>query len=144
MISADSTENPPDSTQNVIAALRNPEARVPDDFIFIPNPDTPNLVPSGIELVDARLGQNQTISWTLPTFPIKEVRLSPIVMLTPFGGGPFCSAPQQLLTPTTTQATFKFPTTCFTQPVMSAQVCVFITGNGGESSTGCWFFQDPN
>ncbi len=131
-------------TQNVTATLRNPEARVPDDFILIPNPSTPNLVPTGTELADARLGQNQTISWTLPTFSVKEVRLSPIVMLTPFGGGAFCSVPQQFLSPTTTQATFKFPTTCFTQPVMSAQVCVFFLGDNGESSTGCWFFQDPN
>ena len=92
-------------------------------------------------LADARLGQNMTVSWSLPTFADPRA-----VLLTERAtpGSRFCNGVQQNLTPGTTSTTFKFPTQCFSQTPVVAQFCIFIKGENGESSTGCWFFQDPN
>ena len=81
-----------------------------------------------------------TVSWSLPSFAIKEQFFSPIVNLP---GGGFCKGTQQNMTPGTTSTTFKFPTTCFNQTPAKAQFCIFFKGENGESSTGCWFFDDP-
>ena len=126
--------------QNVVTTLKNPEANTATDFIFIPNSSTPTLKPSGTDLTDARLGQNLTVSWSLPSFAIQEQRFSPIVNL---ADGTFCQGVQQELAPGTTSTTFKFPTTCFGQTPAVAQFCIFFKGENGESSTGCWFFGDP-
>jgi hypothetical protein len=126
--------------QNVVTTLKNPEANTATDFIFIPNSSSPTLKPSGTDLTDARLGQNLTVSWSLPSFAIQEQRFSPIVNL---ADGTFCQGVQQELAPGTTSTTFKFPTTCFNQTPAVAQFCIFFKGENGESSTGCWFFGDP-
>jgi hypothetical protein len=126
--------------QTVLATLTNPEANPLTDFIKIPR-ETTAPAPSGGGLADARLGQNMTVSWSLPSFPILEQRFSPIVNLPDHR---FCSGVQQDLPPGTTTATFKFPTQCFGQAPTVAQFCIFFKGENGESSTGCWFFQDPS
>ena len=130
----------PRSPQTVVTTLRNPEANTATDYIFIPNSNTPSLRPSGTDLTDARLGQNMTVSWSLPSFAIREQFFSPIVNL---ADNTFCQGNQQNLTPGTTSTTFKFPTTCFSQAPVQAQFCIFFKGDNGESSTGCWFFGDP-
>jgi hypothetical protein len=138
------TIDEPGSPQSLVARLRNAEANPATDFIFIPNqPGAPE--PTGTSLADARLGQNMTVSWTLPSFPIRDQRFSPIVNTS---DGRFCSGEQQDLMPGTTSTTFRFPTSCDGQPIVMAQFCIFFTGEavdggGRESSAGCWFFQDP-
>jgi hypothetical protein len=138
------TIDEPGSPQSLVARLRNAEANPATDFIFIPNqPGAPE--PTGTSLADARLGQTMTVSWTLPSFPIRDQRFSPIVNTS---DGRFCSGEQQDLMPGTTSTTFRFPTSCDGQPIVMAQFCIFFTGEavdggGRESSAGCWFFQDP-
>jgi hypothetical protein len=135
--------------QTVFASLMNPEANSsttpPNDFIVIPNPATANLQPSGFGLVDAKVGQTMTVSWSLPTFEVSDVELTANV--SPFSGPgprPFCSIQPVFLPRTATSGSFKFPTSCFGQPVGQAQFCIFITGTGGEKSNACWFFDDPS
>jgi len=128
------------SPLTVVTTLKNPEANTATDYIFIPNPSTPALKPAGTDFSDARLGQNMTVSWTLPSFAIKEQFFSPIVNLPT---GEFCQGTQQNLVPGTASTTFKFPTTCFGQTPDKAQFCIFFKGENGESSAGCWFFEDP-
>ncbi len=136
----DVTPLAPRSPQTVVTTLKNPEANTATDYIFIPNSNTPSLRPSGTDLTDARLGQNMTVSWSLPSFAIREQFFSPIVNL---ADNSFCQGNQQNLNPGTTSTTFKFPTTCFGQAPVQAQFCIFFKGDNGESSTGCWFFGDP-
>lgn len=137
------------SPQIVFATLMNPEANSsatpPNDFIAIPNLATPNLRPLGFGLADAKLGQTMTVSWSLPTFEVSDVQLTANVS-TSSGGGPqtFCSIQPVFVPPTATSGSFKFPTSCMTQPVRQAQFCVFITGTGGEKTNACWFFDDPS
>ena len=131
------TQFPP---QTVVATLKNPEANTATDYIFIPNSNTPSLRTSGTDLTDARLGQNMTVSWSLPSFAIREQFFSPIVNL---ADNSFYQGNQQNLNPGTTSTTFKFPTTCFGQAPVQAQFCIFFKGDNGESSTGCWFLGDP-
>jgi hypothetical protein len=119
----------------VTTALANDELT---EYIEIPNPATPTLKPSGGRLADAKLGQNQTISWTKPTtFPIRDVFVSANVYT---GTGQFCSSPQPPVTESSTQATFKFLSSCFGQAPQSANVCVFYTGTADEQTAACWFF----
>ncbi|HTO14020.1 MAG TPA: CARDB domain-containing protein, partial [Candidatus Binatia bacterium] len=121
--------------------LDNPETT---EFIQIPNPATPTLKPSGPHLSDARLGQNQTISWTRPTsFTPASLFVSANVYTSNTGPGLFCSSPQPDLSLDATQATYKFLTSCFGQAVKQANVCVFYTGTNGEVSDACWFFSGP-
>jgi hypothetical protein len=127
-------------TLSVVTTLKNPEANTANDYIFIPNASTPTLKPAGTDFQDARLGQNMTVSWSLPSFAIQDQFFSPIVNL---ATGEFCQGTQQNLTPGTVSTTFKFPTTCFGQTPVQAQFCIFFKGKNGESSTGCWFFGDP-
>jgi hypothetical protein len=128
------------SPQTVVTTLKNPEANTATDYIFIPNSNTPSLRPSGTDLLDARLRQNMTVSWSLPSFAIQEQFFSPIVNIE---DGAFCRGNQQNLTPRTTSTTVKFPTTCFGPAPVQAQFCTFFKGDNGESSTGCWFFGEP-
>jgi hypothetical protein len=103
-------------------------------------------VPNGFTLADARLGQDQLISWTLPTFDVQTIFVSPIVNTSTMGGL-FCSGEQQELPPDATTASFRFPTHCQGQPVQQANVCIFISGTTGSPdfnsavSSACWFFQ---
>ncbi len=135
--------------QIVFATLMNPEASSsatpPNDFIAIPNLATPNLRPLGFGLADAKLGQTMIVSWSLPTFAVSDIQLTANVS-TSSGGGPqtFCSIQPVFVPPTATSGSFKFPTSCMTQPVRQAQFCVFITGTGGEKTNACWFFDDPS
>jgi hypothetical protein len=133
-------DDPRFSPLTVVTTLKNPEANPATDHIFIPNPSTPALKPAGIDFLDARLGQNMTVSWSLPSFAIKEQFFSPIVNIP---GNGFCNGSQQNMAPGTTSTTFKFPTTCFNQTPDKAQFCIFFKGENGESSAGCWFFEDP-
>ena len=126
--------------QTAVVTLTNPEADPVNDFIKIPR-QTGAPAPAGGAFADARLGQNMTVSWSLPTFPIREQFFSQNVQLADHS---FCNGVQQNLAPGTTSTTFKFPTQCFGQTPVVAQFCIFIKGENGESSTGCWFFQDPS
>ena len=83
-----------------------------------------------------------TVSWSLPTFEVSDIQLTANVSPIPGGGPmPFCSIQPVFLPPTATSGSFKFPTSCMTQPVRQAQFCVFITGTGGERTNSCWFFE---
>ncbi|TMQ25300.1 MAG: hypothetical protein E6K82_07040 [Candidatus Rokuibacteriota bacterium] len=141
--------------QTVVTTLDNPEAANPDptgtptDFI---NLMVPKAAPTstGFTLLDAGItsattSRPITISWTLPTFQIREAFVSPIVQPSAFGGGTFCSSQNgNLPDPTVTQATILFPTSC-NGPIFpngSASVCVFITGVNGERTSACWFFSN--
>ena len=154
--------------QTVITTLRNAEADPATDFISIPNPapGLSTMKPTGFTLADAKLGQNLTVSWTLPTsFEIGNVMLTGNVTASESSGqsagqsAPGQSPPAFTLPPlsctpssidlpvTTTSATFKFPTSCFGMPVTQAQFCIFVTGTAatqGKTTAACWFFQDPN
>jgi hypothetical protein len=140
--------------QTVLTPLANAEANPATDFVSIPNPSTPTLKPAGFRLTDAKLGQNLTVSWTLPTsFPIASVQLTAFVTADPPTGGqaqpaftipPFSCNPSSIDLPTTAKSgTLKFPTTCFGLPITQAQFCVFITGPSPENktTTACWFFE---
>jgi hypothetical protein len=106
--------------QHLTVLLDNPETT---EFIKIPNPATPTLKPSGGLLADAKLGQNQTISWTPPTtFTPAKLFVSANVYTSSTGPGLFCSSPQPPVSLGDTQATFKFLTSCFGQPVRQANV----------------------
>jgi hypothetical protein len=155
--------NPPLATQTVITSLQNEEADPLTDFIEIPNPATPTLKPAGFNLAAARLGQNLTVSWTLPTFEVESVDLTANVTADPSQSGssgqlqaaltssaePFtlppltCTVNSLELPTSATSATFKFPTTCLGVPVTEAQFCIFVKGTApdNKTSTACWFFQ---
>jgi hypothetical protein len=144
------------SPQTVVTTLRNAEANPTTDFITIPNPSTPTLKPGGFGITHAKLGQNLTVSWTLPTsFEIGNIMLTANVTAIPQGGGgqssPAFTLPPLTCTPSsielplgTTSATLKFPSSCFGEPVTQAQFCIFITGTPAtqdKRTTACWFFQ---
>jgi hypothetical protein len=144
------------SAQSVITTLRNAEANPATDFISIPNPSPglSTLKPAGFSLTDAKLGQNITVSWTLPTsFEIGSVSLTSNVTADTSSGQsqPAFTLPPLTCTPSsielpigTTSATFKFPTSCFGVPVTQAQFCIFVTGTSatqGKTTAACWFFQ---
>jgi len=142
------------SPQTVVTSLKNAEANPTTDFISIPNPSTPTLKPGGFAITHAKLGQNLTVSWTLPTsFEIGNVMLTANVTAVPEGGqsSPSFTLPPLTCTPSsidlplgTTSATFKFPTSCFAIPVTQAQFCIFITGTSAtqnKRTTACWMFQ---
>jgi hypothetical protein len=141
-------------TQIVTTTLRNAEADPLVDFISIPNTSTPTLKPAGFRIVDAKLGQNLTVSWTRPTsFEIGSVMLTANVTAVPSGGQsspaftlpPLTCSPSSIDVPIAiTSATFKFPTSCFGIPVTQAQFCIFITGTAAtqnKRTTACWFFE---
>jgi hypothetical protein len=144
-------------TQTVVASLRNAEATTPGDYISIPNPATPTLKPAGFGIADAKLGQNLTVSWTLPpsaTFQIESIQLTANVTAVPppqsgqaqppaFTIAPTCTINSIDLPTTATSGTLKLPTTCFGIPVTRAQFCVFINGTSPENKTtaACWFLE---
>jgi hypothetical protein len=142
------------SPQTVITSLMNAEANPATDFISIPNPSTPTLKPAGFMIADAKLGQNLTVSWTLPTsFAIGNVMLTANVTADTSSGQsqpaftlpPFTCTPSSIDLPIgTTSATFKFPASCFGLPVTEAQFCIFITGTSAtqdKRTTACWMFR---
>ena len=142
------------SPQTVVTSLKNAEANPTTDFISIPNPSTPTLKPGGFGITHAKLGQNLTVSWSLPTsFEIGNMMLTANVTAVPQGGqsSPAFTLPPLTCTPSsidlpigTTSATFKFPTSCFGTPVTQAQFCIFITGTSAtqnKRTTACWMFQ---
>jgi hypothetical protein len=131
---------------NFTVAVDVPEANPDVDFIQIPN-TTGAPKPSGFALTDAKLGVAQTISWTQPTFPVRDLFVTPIVYLS---DGRFCSGVQPNVSTTSTQVTYTLPATCFgrtaTSPapnIVKANVCINYQGENGEASSGCWFFGAP-
>jgi hypothetical protein len=140
--------------QRVVTSVMNAEATAPADYIRIPNPTTPTLKPAGFGITHAKLGQNLTVSWTLPTFEIGNVQLTANVTAVPpvsgqaeppaFTLAPTCTVSSIDLPTTATSGTLKFPTTCLGIPVTQAQFCIFITGTSdadNKTTTACWFFQ---
>jgi hypothetical protein len=141
--------------QRVVTSLMNGEANPATDYVRIPNPTTPTRKPTGFKLSDAKLGQNLTVSWTLPAFEVGSIQIStggtvapsqqgqglaPAFTLPPIS----CSAPSIELPTDATSATFKLPATCFGTPVTEAQFCIFITGTSdadNKTTAACWFFQ---
>jgi hypothetical protein len=136
----------------------NAEADPATDFVSIPNTSTPALAalkPAGFRITDAKLGQDLTVSWTLPTsFEIASVQLTAFVTAVPPISGqaqppaftlpPLSCTPSSIDLPTTaTSGTLKFPATCFGIPVTQAQFCIFVTGTSPEDKTtaACWFFE---
>mgnify|MGYP003694646133 CR=1 FL=1 len=114
--------------------MTNPDT---SEIISIPNPSTPGVKPSGFTLADAKLGQDQSISWTLPTFQVEAVSLWPVVNGV---DGQACGDPQDLPV-TAISATFRFRTICEARPITSAKVCVLIRGTDGAVSSACWSFE---
>jgi hypothetical protein len=101
--------------------------------------------PTGFTLAAAKLGQAQTIFWTKPSFPVRDLFVNPNVYTSSTGGNAFCSVQNNALSnldPAATQATFTLPTTCNGQAVQQANVCVFYTGDQGQTSLACWFWSN--
>jgi hypothetical protein len=146
----------PVGTQIVDTSLMNAEANPATDYIKIPNPTTPTQKPTGFKLSDAKLGQNLTVSWTLPAFEVGNIQISSNAIVDPPSGqGPVqapaftlpaitCGQPSIDLPTNATSATFKLPATCLGAAVTRAQFCVFITGTSdadNKTTAACWFFQ---
>jgi hypothetical protein len=106
--------------------------------------------------LDAKLGQNLTVSWTLPAFEIGSIQItSNAIVDPPSGQGPVqppastlpaitCAQPSIELPTNATSATFKLPATCLGAPVTRSQFCVFIVGTSdadNKTTAACWFFQ---
>jgi hypothetical protein len=119
---------------SLVSSVTNPDT---SEIISIPNPSTPGVKPSGFTLADAKLGQDQSISWTLPTFQVEAVSLWPVVNGV---DGQACGDPQDLPV-TAISATFRFRTNCEARPITSAKVCVLIRGTDGAVSSACWSFE---
>jgi hypothetical protein len=117
------------------------EANRSTDVVFIPNEATPALKPSGFTLADAKLGQAQDLSWTVPPFSISELFIEAVVHTTVNGDGMYCTVQDRRteLDPAATQGSFTLPPTCNGQPVLSASACVVYLGeNTRQRSEACW------
>jgi hypothetical protein len=132
----------------VLTAVDNVEADPVADVITL---TVPKKTASGFRLADAGITSATTstpitVSWTLPTFEVRDVFVNPVFSTNRFGPGEFCSLPSNNLPdPTVTQKTFTFPTSCNGQPIYpngQASVCVFIRGTNNEQTSACWFYQD--
>jgi len=123
---------------SVTTTVQAPEPDPAVDRIRIPG--AAGFKPSGIHLSDAKLGQNQTISWTKPAFPVRDLYVSASVYTSSTGPGLFCSSPQPNISLDATQATIKFLTSCFGQGVQQANFCIVYTGEQGQESRACWNF----
>jgi len=141
--------------QTVVTSLMNAEANPATDYISIPNPATPTLRPAGFNFTDAKLGQNLTVSWTLPAFEIGSIQVVTNTHLdtTQMSGQgrppaftlpePTCAPPPIDLPTDAIAATFKLPRTCAGIPVNQAQFCIVIVGTSdanNKTTTACWFF----
>lgn len=124
--------------QTIVVTLNAPEADPVNDVVHLSGL-------TGFRLVDARLGQPQTISWTPPSFPVANLFVNPNVYTSSGGQGPspFCSVQMGSLDPAATQTTFTFPTKCNGVTPVQANVCVFYSGFNGETSDACWFWFGP-
>jgi hypothetical protein len=146
----------PVGTQIVVTSLMNAEANPATDYVKIPNPATPTQKPTGFKLSDAKLGQNLTVSWTLPAFEVGSIQISSNAIVDPPSGqgqdqppaftlpAITCAQPSIDLPTSATSATFKLPATCLGAAVTRSQFCVFITGTSAadnKTTAACWFFQ---